>query len=122
MSNQLERRLDELQQERALLRESIRRIGHTFASNLDRPVLLELTLQTAVDGVKASSGRLRSDLVPMSRWRVAARWVVRWDRGAVYESERIAMSNGAMGDASSEEWGVVRSRSARLSLVPVFKR
>jgi methyl-accepting chemotaxis protein len=35
MSNQLAHRLDELSEERARLREAIRRIGQTFASNLD---------------------------------------------------------------------------------------
>ena len=108
MSNQLERRLDELQQERARLRESIRRIGHTFASNLDRPVLLELTLQTAVDGVKASSGRLSvrpSSDEPLAESQRVGSFVGIEEQ--VYESERIAMSNGAMGDASSEQWGVV---------------
>lgn len=58
MSSQLARRLDELQRERARLRESVRRIGQTFASNLDRPALLELALGTAVDAVNAHTGRL----------------------------------------------------------------
>jgi diguanylate cyclase (GGDEF)-like protein len=58
MSTELARRLEELSQERARLRESIRRIGQTFASNLDRPALLELALKTAVDAVQASGGRL----------------------------------------------------------------
>jgi diguanylate cyclase (GGDEF)-like protein len=57
MSAQLEHRLDELSRERARLRESIRRIGQTFASNLDQPALLELALKTAVDAVQASCGR-----------------------------------------------------------------
>jgi diguanylate cyclase (GGDEF)-like protein len=58
MSTQLAHRLDELSQERARLRESISRIGQTFASNLDRQVLLELALKTAVDAVQGSCGRL----------------------------------------------------------------
>ncbi|MGZ4239883.1 MAG: diguanylate cyclase [Solirubrobacteraceae bacterium] len=58
MSTQLAHRLDELSQERARLRESISRIGQTFASNLDRHALLELALKTAVDAVQGSSGRL----------------------------------------------------------------
>lgn len=58
MSSQLERRLDELQRERLRLRESVRRIGQTFASNLDRPALLELALRAAVDAVNAETGRL----------------------------------------------------------------
>jgi diguanylate cyclase (GGDEF)-like protein len=58
MSTQLAHRLDELSQERARLRESISRIGQTFASNLDRQALLELALKTAVDAVQGSCGRL----------------------------------------------------------------
>jgi diguanylate cyclase (GGDEF)-like protein len=58
MSHQLERRLDELSQERARLRESIRRIGETLASNLDRPALLELALRTAVDAAQAGCARV----------------------------------------------------------------
>jgi diguanylate cyclase (GGDEF)-like protein len=58
MSTQLAHRLDELSQERARLRESISRIGQTFASNLDRQALLELALKTAVDAVEGSCGRL----------------------------------------------------------------
>jgi diguanylate cyclase (GGDEF)-like protein len=58
MSSELARRLDELSQERARLRESIRRIGQTLAANLDRPALLELALGTAVDAVQAGCGRV----------------------------------------------------------------
>jgi diguanylate cyclase (GGDEF)-like protein len=57
MSEQLERRLEELGQERARLQESIRRIGQSFASNLDRRALLELGMQTAADAVRASCAR-----------------------------------------------------------------
>jgi len=58
MSAELSHRLDELSRERVRLQEAIRRIGHTFASSLDRPALLELALKTAVDAVQASGGRL----------------------------------------------------------------
>jgi diguanylate cyclase (GGDEF)-like protein len=58
MSSQLEQRLGELSQERARLREAIRRIGQTFASNLDRTALLDLALRTAIDAVRATGGRI----------------------------------------------------------------
>jgi diguanylate cyclase (GGDEF)-like protein len=58
MSDQLAQRLDELSQERARLREAIRRIGQTFASNLDRPALLDLALKTAIDAVRGTGGRI----------------------------------------------------------------
>jgi diguanylate cyclase (GGDEF)-like protein len=54
---QLEARLEELQRERARLQESIRRIGETAASNLDRDALLEIVVRTAVDAVSAGAGR-----------------------------------------------------------------
>ena len=57
MSRQLESRLEELRQERARLEESVRRIGETFASNLDREGLLEIVLHTAVDAIGAGGGR-----------------------------------------------------------------
>jgi diguanylate cyclase (GGDEF)-like protein len=58
MSSQLAQRLDELSQERARLREAIRRIGQTFASNLDRTALLDLALKTAIDAVRGGGGRI----------------------------------------------------------------
>jgi diguanylate cyclase (GGDEF)-like protein len=57
MSRQLEERLEELNQERARLQDAMRRIGETFASNLDREGLLEIVVRTAVDGVGADAGR-----------------------------------------------------------------
>ncbi|HEY7623248.1 MAG TPA: diguanylate cyclase [Solirubrobacteraceae bacterium] len=57
MSRQLAERLEELNQERARLQEAMRRIGQTFASNLDREGLLDIVVKTAVDGVGAQTGR-----------------------------------------------------------------
>jgi diguanylate cyclase (GGDEF)-like protein len=57
MSAQLEQRIDELAEERARLRESIQRVGATFAANLDRGALLEIGVQTIVDAVEAQCGR-----------------------------------------------------------------
>jgi diguanylate cyclase (GGDEF)-like protein len=57
MSDQLAARLDELGQERLRMELSLRRIGETFASNLDRDGLLEIVVRTAVDAVDASGGR-----------------------------------------------------------------
>lgn len=58
MSRQLSRRLDELEQERARVRGSIRRIGEAFASGLDRDALLELALRAAMDATDADRGRV----------------------------------------------------------------
>ncbi len=57
MSQQLEERLDELRTEQQRLANAMRRIGETFASNLDRDALLEIVLRTALDGVGAGGGR-----------------------------------------------------------------
>jgi diguanylate cyclase (GGDEF)-like protein len=57
MSRQLEGRLEELRQERARLEDSIRRIGETLGSALDRDGLLEILVRTAVDAVGADCGR-----------------------------------------------------------------
>jgi diguanylate cyclase (GGDEF)-like protein len=64
MSSQLEQRLEELSQERARLRESLVRIGQTFASNLDRRRLLELALRTGLDAVDATAGRITVRALP----------------------------------------------------------
>src|SRR5436190_264815 len=57
MSQQLATRLEELGQERVRLQGSIRRIGETFASNLDREAVLEIVVDTALDALAADSGR-----------------------------------------------------------------
>jgi diguanylate cyclase (GGDEF)-like protein len=50
--------------ERARLEHAIRRIGETFASNLDRDGLLEIVVRTAVDAVDAEYGRAVTRLGP----------------------------------------------------------
>ena len=63
MARQLEGRLAELQLERKRLREAIQRVGQSFGKTLERGALLEIAVQTAVDGVGAHAGRaaLRTD-------------------------------------------------------------
>ena len=57
MARQLEARLEELQRERERLQEAIRRVGESFSASLDRVGLLEIVVQTAVDGIGAAAGR-----------------------------------------------------------------
>jgi diguanylate cyclase (GGDEF)-like protein len=100
MSSELSRRLDELSRERVRLREAIRRIGHTFASSLDRPALLELALKTAVDAVQASGGRISvriSDEEPLAE--AGREGSLAGLEEAVHEAERAALQNGGVGDA-----------------------
>jgi diguanylate cyclase (GGDEF)-like protein len=57
MSQQLQERMQLIEEQQKSLRESIRTIGQTFASNLDREALLEIVVRAAVDGVHADAGR-----------------------------------------------------------------
>jgi len=100
MSSELSRRLDELSRERMRLREAIRRIGHTFASSLDRPALLELALKTAVDAVQGSGGRLSvrlSDEQPLAE--AGREGSLAGLEEVVHEAERAALQNGGIGEA-----------------------
>jgi diguanylate cyclase (GGDEF)-like protein len=102
MSTQLEHRLDELSRERARLRESIRRIGQTFASNLDRPALLELALKTAVDAVQASCGRasIRSGAgAPLEKSAQVGH--LAGFEARMEEAEHAALASAELGEASS---------------------
>jgi diguanylate cyclase (GGDEF)-like protein len=102
MSTQLEHRLEELQQERARLRDSIHRIGQTFASNLDRPALLELALRTAVDAVEATCARLTvrdSPQEPLAQVGVVGS--LTGLEAHCHEAEKRALSNGGIGEADS---------------------
>jgi diguanylate cyclase (GGDEF)-like protein len=104
MSEQLATRLDELNSERAKLRESLRRIGQTFASNLDRPALLELALSTAVDGAEASYGRLsvRSRAHdPLEE--AAAVGSFAGLEAVVRDAEQRALNDGATGEAAADD-------------------
>lgn len=73
MASELERRLQELAQERLRLELSLRRIGETFASNLDGEALVEIVIRTAVDAVDAQAGEVlvrpdpTSDLARVAR-------------------------------------------------------
>jgi diguanylate cyclase (GGDEF)-like protein len=57
MARQLESRLEEVQRERSRWQDAIRRVGESFAAGLEREPLLEVVVQTAVDGVGAACGR-----------------------------------------------------------------
>jgi diguanylate cyclase (GGDEF)-like protein len=100
MSTELSRRLDELSRERVRLREAIRRIGHTFASSLDRPALLELALKTAVDAVEADGGRISVRLTDDQPLAEAEReGSLAGLEEVVHEAERAALANGGVGEA-----------------------
>jgi diguanylate cyclase (GGDEF)-like protein len=104
MSRQLERRLAELEQERARVRQSIRRIGKAFASGLDRDALLELARQTAMDATGADRGRVSArgsaDDVLTETVHVGR---LAGLEGTIYDSERLALRSDGVGEASVDD-------------------
>jgi diguanylate cyclase (GGDEF)-like protein len=103
MSSQLQHRLEELQLERARLRESIHRIGQTLESNLDRPALLELALQTAVDAVQANSARLtvrQTQDEPLAQAGVIGS--LSGLEQSIYDAERAALTDGGLGESQAD--------------------
>ena len=108
MSRQLEERLEQLGQERERLRESLRRIGRLFASNLDRMALLNLALQTAVDAVDASDGRLTARAQADASLAEVAR-VGSPDRfgEALLQVERDALRHPPLAEATGAGFAVV---------------
>ncbi len=106
MSDQLQARMDELGQERLRLELSLRRIGETFASNLDRDGLLEIVVRTAVDAVGASGGRalMQEQDDPRSERRpVAAVGMDTRPMSAAGEAERRVLAVGAPSLADLED-------------------
>src|SRR6202035_2654802 len=104
MSSQLERRLDELSQERSRLRGVIQRTGEIFASNLDRSVLLGLALKTAIDAVEASGGRVSAPSEESEQMtEVLREGALTGLDDAMFESEGAATSSGDVGEASSAD-------------------
>jgi len=85
---------------RVRLGEAIRRIGHTFASSLDRQALIELALKTAVDAVQGRGGRISvrpSDDEPLVESGRDGSLAGLED--VVLSAERVALSNGGTGEA-----------------------
>ena len=108
MSDQLARRLDELSKERARLREAIRRIGQTFASNLDRPALLELALKTAVDAVHADAGRVSVRTTPEGPLAEAIReGSLEEAEAVIYGAERAALDTADLGESAEDDYFAV---------------
>jgi diguanylate cyclase (GGDEF)-like protein len=102
MSHQLESRLEDLRQERARLQTSLRRIGETFASNLDRDALLEIVLRTAVDGLDATGGRASArPAAERALQEVARTGHIDGNLEAIRAAEAEALLSGARSEAST---------------------
>ncbi len=98
MSRELERRLAELGQERVRVQNSMRRLGEAVAANLDRDALLELVVQTAVDGIGADAGRAS----------------VRANGGhALQERSRVGQTHGLEAALASVEEEAMRAGATR---------
>ncbi|MGB9182646.1 MAG: diguanylate cyclase [Solirubrobacteraceae bacterium] len=103
MSEQLQRRLSELELEQSRVRRSIRNIGDAFASNLDRDGLLELALRTAMDAATADRGRIsgRADAdAPLGE--VTHIGPLDGLEAPILESERMALEGDGIGQAQAE--------------------
>jgi diguanylate cyclase (GGDEF)-like protein len=104
MSSELARRLEELSDQRAQLRQAIRRIGQTFASNLDRTALLDLALKTAIDAAQADCGRVsarRQTEQPLAELQREGSLAGLEDR--IYEAELAALSSGSLGESLADD-------------------
>ncbi len=103
MAGQLEFRLEELRRERARLQESVRRIGETAASNLDRDALLEIVVRTAVDAVSAGAGRATAREVsgaPLKQRAAAGN--VRSFHEAIRGVEALSLESGGPAEAEQD--------------------
>ncbi len=104
MSLQLADRLDDLDRERARLRQSIRRIGEAFAANLDRVGILELALKTAMDATGSDCGRVSAREHRVEPLVELAHFGSVGDLGRlIYESERRALGRGGFGELSADD-------------------
>ncbi len=95
MARQLELRVDQLERERGRVQSSLLRLGKAFAANLDRDTLVDLVVESAVDGLTADSGRALMPTgpggAPETRGSVGA-VLDSWD--ALGEVERRALATG----------------------------
>jgi diguanylate cyclase (GGDEF)-like protein len=103
MSSQLAQRLDELSQERGRLREAFRRVGQTFAANLDRQTLLELALKTVVDAVRATGGRVSVRSTPEEPLlEVIREGSLKEAEAVMAEAERGALAAGDLDESGDD--------------------
>ena len=129
MSAQLQSRLAELEHEQALVRRSIRNIGDTFASNLDRTALLELALKTAIDATTSDRGRLSSreeiDQVLIEVTHLGSldgvQAVVHDSERAALEGDGIGQAHGAELDAASVALGAMRPGGPTHGVITVLR-
>jgi len=80
----------------------------TFASNLDRPALLDLALKTAIDAVQARAGRLSARPAPDEPLVEELRdGSLAGIEDVVYQAERAALDARGLGESESDGTWVV---------------
>jgi diguanylate cyclase (GGDEF)-like protein len=129
MARQLEVRLDEVQRERSRWQDAIRRVGESFAAGLDRVGLLEVVVQTAVDGVGAAGGRATFRRSPDEPLReVASAGASRDFVRALHAAEAAVLDLGQVaeiqvGDASAlaAPLGTAEERTRVIGIVSVAR-
>jgi diguanylate cyclase (GGDEF)-like protein len=99
MSHQLEGRLEDLRQERARLQTSLRRIGQSFASNLDSDALLEIVVRTAVDGLGARGGRATARPAPGKALEEVVQAGTIGNFATIVDAENAALATGTGSEA-----------------------
>ncbi|MBO9532731.1 MAG: diguanylate cyclase [Solirubrobacteraceae bacterium] len=104
MARQLDQRVDQLERERERVQSSLLRLGKAFAANLDRDTLVELVVESAVDGLTADAGRALMPSgpggTPETRGSFGA-VLDSWD--ALGEVERRALATGTSATAEVGE-------------------
>lgn len=100
MAAQLQRRLEQLREERTRVERSMRRLGEAVASNLDRDALLGIVVETAVDGVGADGGRASARGDGSLEERVAAGRIEGLEQ-ALADAELQAAETGRPADATA---------------------
>lgn len=104
MARQLDQRVDQLERERERVQSSLLRLGKAFAANLDRDTLVELVVESAVDGLTADAGRALMPSgpggTPETRGSFGA-VLDSWD--ALGEVERRALASGTSASAEVGE-------------------
>ena len=98
MARQLQARLEELQRERERLQESIRRVGQSVAAGLDRVGVLEIVVQTAVEGVGAAAGRATMRAADDSLQEVARTGEPEAFRRALHAAEAAVIDAGQVAE------------------------
>lgn len=128
MSRQLATRLQELRHERSRVEGSIRRIGETFAANLDAEALLEIVVRTAVDDLPADCGRARvRDLDGQWHQRAATGNLAQFE-DAINEVEAAALHSRRAESLAGEHNALAvplaraTARNAVLGVVTVARR